>query len=54
MTAKLSLSPERLTPYGAEPAVIPNAHGKPVLAAFDWADGLDALLADSAFHVEGP
>ncbi len=53
MTGKLSLSPERLGTYGAEPAVILNSYGQPVLAASEWEDGLDALLADSAFHAEG-
>jgi hypothetical protein len=52
MGEKLSLCPERLTAAGftAEPAVIRNRFGDPVLAEWDWEDGLDPLIADPAFH----
>ena len=35
-----------------EAAVITNKHGEPVLAAFEWEDGLDPLIADPAFHAD--
>ena len=56
LTGKLSLSRDRL--FGVSPslaleaAVITNAHGEAVLAAFDPEDGLDPLIADPAFHAE--
>lgn len=54
MGEKLSLSPERLAAVdpSAEPAVILNQFGQPVLAASDWEEGLDPLLADPAFHAQ--
>jgi len=56
LTGKLSLSQERLfvvSPSDAlNAAVITNAHGEPVLAAFEWEDGLDPLIADPAFHAD--
>jgi len=56
VTGKLSLSRDRLfmvSPSDAmEAAVITNKHGEPVLAAFEWEDGLDPLTADPAFHAD--
>lgn len=53
LTGKLSLSPALLAESGNEPAVILNSKGEPVLAAENWQDGLDPLIADPAFHAEG-
>ncbi len=52
ISGKLNLSPELIAERGEEPAVILNVHGDPVLAAPDWSDGVDPLIADPAFHAD--
>lgn len=58
MTDKLTLSRDRLfaisPSLALEAAVITNVNGDAVLAAFEWEDGLDPLLADPAFHARDP
>lgn len=56
MTESLSLSPDRMflvSPSLAfQMAVIKNIHGTPIMAAEEWQDGLDPLIADPAFHTK--
>lgn len=57
MTEKLTLCPARLfsisPDLAIQVAVIENVHGDPVLAEWEWQEGLEPLLADPAFHAGG-